>query len=97
MELLKILTDKESIQPILYVIGNGTYEVGRWPVTPGLEMKITLKNGREVTIGEFKTRTICGKPSTTFMVHTPRILYPRDMIMGSDELEAIFDDLEVNY
>ncbi len=85
-----ILTDIESFKPIVMAVSNGTFMIGKWPVEPSLEMTITLKNGREVVIGEYNF----GYPETTaFVVYIDRPFFPREMIMDSQELELIIDQM----
>jgi len=48
-------------------------------------MVITQKSGRKILIE-------AGDSTVVFMVHTERILYPRDMMLFSPELELIFKE-----
>ena len=79
------LTDKELIKPILSAIGDGECQAGTLPITPRWEMVITQKSGRKIVIE-------AGDSTVVFMVHTERILYPRDMMLFSPELELIFKE-----
>ena len=81
------LTDKGSFKPIVSAVSDGTYMIGRWPVTPRLEMVITLADGGEVVIGQV------GAAGEVFMVSVDRLFFPKDMIMGSPELELVFNAL----
>ena len=90
------ITDKGLIKPILSALSDGQYQIGTHPITPRLEMIIKPKNGREIVIEEFITRTLYGNRSVIFMVHAERMLFPRDMMMFSQELELIFEDFAEN-
>lgn len=75
-----IITDEKTLEPILSAISNADFEVARQQFTPRLEMTILLKDGHQVVIEEFKTRTMT------------RNFFPKEMLMHTRDLENIFNN-----
>ncbi len=81
------LTDRDLIKQILSTIGESGYQGGTYPIEPRLKMTIKQSDGREIVIKESVYRT------GVFMINTERVLFPRDMMLFSQDLQLIFEDI----
>ncbi len=81
------LTDRDLIIQILSTIGEGGFQDGTYPVEPRLKMTIKQSDGREIVIKESIYR------NGVFMIHTERFLFPSDMMLFSQDLQLIFEDI----
>ncbi len=81
------LTDKDLIKLIINTISEGGFQDGTYPIKPRLEMTIKHNDGREIVIKESIYR------NGVFMIHTERVLFPRDMTLFSQDLQLIFEEI----
>jgi hypothetical protein len=84
------VTDKEFIESVVTAVEKGSYKMGRMSAfNPRLEITIIRDDGREISIRE----VIREVQFRSFMVSTKRFLFPEEMIMLSQELGIIFDEI----